>query len=82
VGFLRKASEEEVTNRPIVLKAEIMRDDEQYERMEKPWFLFLESPDGSVVREEWSPEPLVAYAFKWAKDRGVVVDITVFGVLP
>jgi len=71
-----------VTDRPIILKATIMRDDEQYERMEKPWSLDIESPDGSVVRKAWSPEPLVAYAFKWAKDRGVVVEITVFGVLP
>ncbi len=60
-----------------------MRDDEAYERCEeKPWFLLIDTPDVTKRVRAWSPEPLVAHALKWAKDRGVRIELTIFGPLP
>ena len=66
---------------PRAVKGTIMRDDEAYEQCdEKPWMLFIDTPDGAHERRAWSPEPLVAHAMKWAKDRGQYIDLTIFGV--
>lgn len=66
---------------PRAVKGTIMRDDEAYEQCdEKPWMLFIDTPDGAHERRAWSPEPLVAHAMKWAKDRGQYIELTIFGV--
>lgn len=64
------------------MKGTIHRDDEAYEAVEKPWILFISTPDGNHERRAWSPEPLVAHAMKWAKDRGQSIELTIFGVQP
>lgn len=64
------------------LTGRIYRDDEAYERVEKPWILFIDTPDGHKEVRAWSPEPLVAHAMKWAKDRNASIELTIFGVQP
>lgn len=59
-----------------------MRDEEAYDACEKSWILFIDTPDGHKEVRAWSPEPLVNHAMKWAKARGVYIELTIFGVKP
>lgn len=61
-----------------LVTAAIIFDHDKDDKDEMPWYLIINSPDKSTVTYSWAPESLVRHAVKWARQRGIEIEITVF----